>query len=36
LEAKISGSGDVRYSTGGNELERQIVKVSGSGKVRKS
>jgi hypothetical protein len=35
LEAKISGSGDVRYETGGNNLKRKIVKVSGSGKVRK-
>lgn len=35
LEAKISGSGDVRYNTGGNDLKRKIVKVSGSGKVRK-
>ncbi len=36
LEAKISGSGDVGYTTGGNDLKRKIVKISGSGKVRKS
>lgn len=35
LDAKISGSGDVRYKTGGNELATVLVKVSGSGKVRK-
>ncbi len=35
LEAKISGSGDVHYTTGGNELTSKIVKVSGSGKVKK-
>ncbi len=35
LEARISGSGDVRYNTGGNDLKRKIVKVSGSGNVRK-
>jgi hypothetical protein len=35
LDAKVSGSGDVRYKTGGNELEKVYSKVSGSGKVRK-
>ena len=36
LDAKISGSGDVRYTTGGNELATVLVKVNGYGKVRKS
>jgi hypothetical protein len=35
LDAKVSGSGDIRYQTGGNDLKSKIVKVSGSGKVRK-